>query len=111
MIFAHIRCCSYAGYGTIVKNKKVNLNLDKEKNNGGDIAVAAASGGVLEVVVADPEFKSRVTLVQFADGASLNGVTATVVKDAEGNTMRASAYEQNGRLVLSKQRGLTVIFR
>ncbi len=77
--------------------------------SGGDIAVSAASGGVLEVVVADPEFKSRVTLVQFSDGASLNGVTATVVKDAEGNIMRASAYEQNGRLVLSKQRGLTVI--
>lgn len=51
------------------------------------------------------------TLVQFSDGASLNGVTATVVKDADGKILGAKAYVQNGRLVLSKQRGLTVIFR
>ena len=98
------------GSGTLVVGRIV-YDGGTVSVSGGNIAVPAASDGVLEVVVADPEFKSRVTLVQFSDGASLNGVTETVVKDAEGNTMRASAYEQNGRLVLSKQRGLTVIFR
>ena len=79
--------------------------------SGGDIAVAAASDGVLEVVVADPEFKSLVTLVQFSDGASLNGVTATVVKDADGKILGAKAYVHNGNLVLSMQRGFSVIVR
>ncbi|MDD6186102.1 MAG: hypothetical protein PUB29_10825 [Bacteroidales bacterium] len=61
--------------------------------------------------MADPEFKSRVTLVQFSDGASLNGVTATVVKDADGKILGAKAYVQNGNLVLSMQRGFAVIVR
>lgn len=51
------------------------------------------------------------TLVQFSDGASLNGVTATVVKDADGKILGAKAYVQNGNLVLSMQRGFAVIVR
>ena len=98
------------GSGTLVVERIV-YDGGTVSVSGGNIAVPAASGGVLEVVVADPEFKSRVTLVQFSDGASLNGVTATVVKDADGKILGAKAYVQNGNLVLSMQRGFSVIVR